>query len=91
MAIYAKNNPNHTPQGNAAMPPSATKLRKGTPQIVLPAQEINVGAVRSFMLDCLVPILAEEFLRRRDHPKRSQAEPISSNRTIAPLGKENGR
>lgn len=91
MVNCAKNNPNHTRQGNAAMAPSATKLRKGTPQIVLPVKETNVEAVRSFMLDCVVPILAQEFLRRRDYPKQSQAEPISSNRTIAPLGKEEGR
>lgn len=91
MAICANNNLNHTRQGNAAMAPSATKLRKGTPQILLPVKETNVKAVRSFMLDCLVPILAEEFLRHRDNPKKSQTEPISGNRTISPFGKEDGR
>ena len=91
MASCAKNNPNQMRLERAAVAPSPTKLRRGTPQIVLPVKETNVDAVRSFMFDCLVPILAQEFLRRRDYPKQSQAEPISSNRTIAPLGKEEGR
>lgn len=91
MANCAKNNPNQMRRRKAAVAPSATKLRKGTPQIVLPVKEFNVEAVRSFMLDCLVPILAEEFLCHRDHPEQPQTEPISSNSTFAPLGKENGR
>jgi hypothetical protein len=45
---------------------SDTKLRKGAYRLALPAGEANPKAVRSFMRECLVPLLAEEFLRRRD-------------------------
>ncbi len=47
--------------------PTATrpKPRKGTPRVELPVREPNVDAVRAFMRECLIPLLAEEFLRRR--------------------------
>jgi len=40
--------------------------RRGSPRIVLPASKPDMTAIRSFMRDCLIPILAQEFLRRRD-------------------------
>jgi hypothetical protein len=91
MTSCAKSNLNQMQLERATVAPSAIKLRKGTPQIVLPVKETNLDAVRSFMFDCLVPILAQEFLRRRDYPKQSQTEPISRNRTTTPFGKEDGR
>ena len=48
------------------MTKSSTKLRKGAYRLVLPVGEASPSAVRSFMLDCLVPLLAEEFLKRRE-------------------------
>ena len=44
---------------------SPNKLRKGAYRLVLPVGEPSPDAIRSFMLECLVPLLAEEFLRRR--------------------------
>jgi len=39
--------------------------RKGAVTLELPVQEPNIAAIRAFMNECLVPLLAEEFLRRR--------------------------
>jgi hypothetical protein len=64
-------------------PATPTTRRNDSPRIALPVQEMNVHAVRNFMLECLVPILAEEFLRRRD-----RADPNSDDRTFRPVGRE---
>jgi hypothetical protein len=45
---------------------STSKLRKSAYRLVLPKGESSPSAVRSFMLDCLVPLLAEEFLKWRE-------------------------
>jgi hypothetical protein len=45
---------------------SNTKLRKGACRLALPEGKPHPDAVRSFMLDCLVPLLADEFLKRRE-------------------------
>ena len=90
MASSAKNNPNQMRHGKTAVASSALKLRKGTPRIVLPAKEVNDRAVRSLINDCLVPLLAQEFLRRRGSAEQSKTDPMSSDPTFAPLGKEDG-
>ena len=46
-------------------PPTKSQARKGPYMLALPVKEPNVEAVRTFMLDCFVPILAKEFLLRR--------------------------
>jgi len=61
--------------------------RKGNPRIALPMKDANIDAVRSFMLECLVPLLAEEFLRYRSHAGISEIEPIGKNRLFDPLAR----
>jgi hypothetical protein len=68
--------------------PRVTTQRRGNPRIVLPVKETNIVAVRNFMLECLVPILAEEFLRRRGDAEESRIKPETSNPTFQPVGKE---
>jgi hypothetical protein len=59
--------------------------RKGNPRIALPVKKTNIDAVRSFMLECLAPLLAEEFLRHQSHAESSEIEPIGKNRLFDPL------
>ena len=70
--------------------PQGTRSRKRSTKIVLPTQPTNTEAIRAFMLDCLVPILAQEFLRQRDAAAQvpitvNGQKPISQS-----LGKEDG-
>lgn len=44
---------------------SKIKVRKGSYRIEMPTGKPDAEALRSFMLDCVVPLLAEEFLKRR--------------------------
>ena len=44
---------------------TATKRRKEPLTLVLPTGQANKDAIRSFMTDCLVPVLAKEFIRQR--------------------------
>lgn len=46
------------------------KLRKGKYSLELPVAELNAEALGSFMRECLVPLLAKEFLANR--PATSQ-------------------
>ena len=65
-----------------------TQSRKNSYQLVMPTGEPDRDALRSFMFDCIVPLLAEEFLRRRE-----AAAAIAVNRdkqTYQLWGKEGG-
>ena len=42
-------------------------------------------AVRSFMRECLMPILADEFFRRRDAELKTETKVIQQKRTTEPL------
>lgn len=64
--------------------------KNSAPRIVLPAQKTNVDAIRSFMHDCLVPILAKEFLRLRDSTQYAPSTVKANKRTSTPFGKEDG-
>ena len=67
-----------------------TKQRKNPTRIALPIKEANTEAVRSFMHDCLVPILAKEFLRLRDSAQHAPITVKANKRTSTPFGKEDG-
>jgi len=55
-----------TDTGNKPTAPRTTKRRKKEPTtFVLPVVQRDGEAIRSFMTDCLVPILAKEFMRKR--------------------------
>ena len=70
--------------------PHRTRSCKRSPQIVLPTQPTNTEAVRAFMRDCLVPILAQEFLRRRDEAAQT-ANTVNGHQPISQsLGMEDG-
>jgi len=78
------------PTPSIGLAPNRAGSKNSAPRIVLPAQETNIDAARSFMHDYLVPILAKEFLRLRDS---AQHEPITvkaNKRTSKPFGKEGG-
>jgi hypothetical protein len=62
--------------------------RKGSARIVLPVKDTNIEAVRTFMLGCLVPILAEEFLRHRTCSPGAQIDLTSRESTFQVIGKE---
>jgi hypothetical protein len=64
--------------------------RKGTSKLALPRGESDVDAIRSFMVDCLVPILAAEFLRQRDDSTRLRVETMTKNPTSEHLGRKVG-
>ena len=64
-----------------------TKQRKNATRIALPIKEANTEAVRSFMLDCLVPILAKEFLGRRDIAEHAPIEVNSQKPSTGPFGR----
>ena len=52
---------------NSQAPDRATakKGRKDPLRLDLPTGQADEEAIRSFMHDCLVPILAKEFMRKR--------------------------
>jgi hypothetical protein len=50
----------------------------------------NTPAVRAFMLECLVPLLAEEFLKRRAAVLSPPLSTTSRKASFEPLGKEGG-
>jgi hypothetical protein len=64
-----------------------TKQRKNATRIALPIKEANTEAVRLFMLDCLVPILAKEFLRRRDTTEHAPIAVNSQKPTTGSFGR----
>ena len=64
-----------------------TMQRKNATRIALPIKEANTEAVRSFMLDCLVPILAKEFLRRRDTTEHASIAVNAQEPTTGPFGR----
>jgi hypothetical protein len=45
--------------------PRVTKRKKRAATFVLPVVQADGEAIRSFMTDCLVPVLAKEFMRQR--------------------------
>jgi hypothetical protein len=59
-------------------------------RIVLPVRQSANDAVHSFMLDCLVPLIAERFLRDRDVVDQNKIEAPACKSTFAPLGREDG-
>ena len=70
--------------------PSTPKLRKGVHRLELPVGEPRPEVIRLFALECLVPLLAEEFLRTTG-PARPKNSVTSGKRTAGVLGKETGR
>lgn len=66
------------------------KSRKGTYRLSRPVVEHHPEAVLSFMRDCLVPLLADEFLRRRESAALSAGTLEPDKPTFEPLGKEGG-
>ena len=80
------------PAGECVPVPTATTPRKGSPRIMLPVQETNIEAVRSFMRECLVPILAKEFLRQRSASSLERSsEAFASVSTSEATGRRDGR
>jgi hypothetical protein len=69
---------------------AATTLRKGTPRIVLPATRTDNKSIRSFMREYLIPILAEEFLRRRIRTDQPPQDHAPDNPTSEPSGRKVG-
>jgi hypothetical protein len=72
-----------------------TKSRKGSPRkgshrLVLPVGDPDTSAVRAFMLECLVPLLAEEFLKRRAAALSPPLSTMPRKSTFEALGKEGG-
>jgi hypothetical protein len=65
-----------------------TPSPKRTTRIVLPTQPTNTDAVRAFMRDCLVPILAKEFLRQRETAAHTEITVSDKNSSFQPLGKK---
>jgi len=63
---------------------------KRTTRIILPTQESNPDAIRAFMRNCMVPILANEFLRLRNASPSDSMTAVNDKRTFEPLGKEDG-
>ena len=70
--------------------PNRTRVCKGSPQIVLPTQPTNTEAIRAFMAGCLVPILAQEFLRQRDEVAQASITVKGHKPISQPLGQEDG-
>lgn len=62
--------------------------RKRAPSFILPTRQTNAEAVRSFMIDCLVPILAKEFLRLRSSSEPVENQAGCQKPSFEPLGKE---
>jgi len=79
-----------TATSNAVPQSKDQDRRRGTSKIALPRGEPDVDAIRSFMIDCLVPVLAEEFLRQRETSTRLRAETTANNPTSALLGRKVG-
>jgi hypothetical protein len=70
-------------------PLSKTKqTRPRTPRIVLPVAQSNIQHVRQFMLSCVVPILAETFLRARASCADPGIHPTNHERTSGHLNEE---
>jgi hypothetical protein len=57
---------------------------------VLPVGDPDTPAVRTFLLECLVPLLAEELLKRRDVAFSPPSSTMPRKPTFGPLGKEGG-
>lgn len=70
-------------------PPHAIKARRTT-RILLPIRPVNNDAVRSFMHDYMVPVLAKEFLRLRDATPSVPTEVRAEKQTSRPVDKEDG-
>lgn len=69
--------------------PRDLKTRKTT-RVVLPVEPVTTETVRAFMRECMVPILAKEFLRLRDTAPIDPTEVKGEERTFRPVGKEDG-
>ena len=68
-----------------------TKSRKGSHRLVIPVGDPDTPAVHAFMIECLVPLLAEEFLKRRDATLSQAFSAPARKPTFRALGKEGGR
>jgi hypothetical protein len=66
------------------------KSRKSSRAVVLPVGDPDTPTVRAFMLECLVPLLAEEFLKRRDAALSQSFSAIPRKPSFGPLGEEGG-
>jgi hypothetical protein len=69
---------------------SKVKPRKGSCRIVMPTGKPDAEALRSFMLDCVVPLLADEFLKRRSAVSPAAIQVIEDDPTSQLLGEEGG-
>lgn len=69
--------------------PVNTKLPKH--RLELPVADPNTEALGSFMRECLVPLLAKEFLARRVTTSPTPNRVKAHKSTFRPLGKEGGR
>ena len=64
---------------------ASPKRERKAPQFRFPAPTGADRAVRSFMRECLMPILADEFFRRRDAELKTETKVIQQKRTTEPL------
>jgi hypothetical protein len=67
-----------------------TKSRKGSHRLVIPVGDPDTPAVHAFMIECLVPLLAEEFLKRRAAALSRPLTTMPAKPTFEPLDKEGG-
>jgi hypothetical protein len=67
-----------------------TKSCRSSLRLLLPVADHDMGAVRAFALECLVPLLAEEFLKRRDGAVSPPSSTMPRKPSFGPLGKEGG-
>jgi len=69
---------------------SKIKTRKGSYRIEMPTGEPDADALRSFMHDCIVPLLAQEFLKRRTAMSRAAIQVDDDEPTSQLQVKEGG-
>jgi hypothetical protein len=70
---------------------SSGKPRKNTHRLEFPSGEPNLDAVRALVKECLVPMLAEEFLRcRRAAVKPAVSEVTLNDPTFKAFDREGG-
>ena len=60
--------------GTGTRTPSPTRQRKNSCRLLGPIGEPDYEALRSFIRECLVPLLAEEFLRQRDVAEKNTVQ-----------------
>jgi hypothetical protein len=73
------------PQGRRA------KLGRRGHRLELPVGEPDPQVLRAFMRECLVPLLAEEFLNRRADAEARDSDANLDKPTIELYGREDGQ